>query len=232
MEIEGSVALVTGANRGIGKAFTTALLERGATKVYACARDASTVTGADERLIAVDLDITDADQITAVARDLGDVQLVINNAGIAIPGDPLSCTRQSARAELDVNFLGLISMTQAFAPTLKANGGGALVNVLSVVSWVASPPLSTYSASKAAAWSYTNSARVHLKSQGTHVVGVHVGPVDTDLGAGLDGDKLAPAIVANAALDAVTANEPEAVVDELSRQVKAALSNDQQLLYR
>jgi NAD(P)-dependent dehydrogenase (short-subunit alcohol dehydrogenase family) len=231
MQIEGSVALVTGANRGIGKAFVETLLERGATKVYAAARDLSTVRDADPRLVPVQLDVTDADRVAAVARQLGDVQLVINNAGIARSGTPLSVKLDAARAELEVNYLSLIATTQAFAPVLATNGGGAFVNVLSVASWVGSPFLSTYGASKSAAWNFTNAARVELKRQGTHVVGVHVGYVDTDLTAALDVDKIAPSVVATAALDAVEAGEPEAVVDDVSRQVKAGLSDDQRTLY-
>ncbi|MGZ6563654.1 MAG: SDR family NAD(P)-dependent oxidoreductase, partial [Solirubrobacteraceae bacterium] len=142
------------------------------------------------------------------------------NAGIARPGTPLSAALDAARAELEVNYLGLIATTQAFAPVLAANGGGAFVNVLSVGSWIGSPILSTYSASKSAAWNFTNSARVELKRQGTHVVSVQVGFVDTDLTAALDVDKIAPDAVAAAALDAVQAGEPEAVVDDFSRQVK------------
>lgn len=231
MQIEGTIALVTGANRGIGKAFADALLERGAAKVYAAVRDVATVSDADPRLVPAQLDVTDADQVAAVAQELGDVQLVVNNAGIGHHGTPLSAALDTARAELEVNYLGLIATTQAFAPVLAANGGGAFVNVLSVVSWLSSPILSTYSASKSPAWSFTNSARVELKRQGTHVVGVHVGLVDTDLAAGFDVDKIAPAAVAAAALDAVEAGEPEAVVDDLSRQIKAGLSDDQRTLY-
>jgi NAD(P)-dependent dehydrogenase (short-subunit alcohol dehydrogenase family) len=231
MQIEGTIALVTGANRGIGKAFTAALLERGAAKVYAGVRHVAAISDADPRLVAVQLDVTDADRIAAVARELGDVQLVVNNAGIARPATPLSAELDAARAELEVNYLGLIAITQAFAPTLAANGGGAFVNMLSVASWIGSPTLSTYSASKAATWNFTNAARIELKRQGTHVVGVHVGFVDTDLTAALDGDKIEPAAVAATALDAVEAGEPEAVVDEFSRQVKAGLSDDQHTLY-
>jgi len=231
MQIQGTIALVTGANRGIGKAFTEALLERGAAKVYAAVRDVAAIDDADPRLVPVQLDVTDAARVAAVARDLRDVELVVNNAAIARPTTPLSAELDAARAELEVNYLSLIATTQAFAPTLAANGGGAFVNVLSVASWVATPTLSTYAASKSAAWNFTNSARVELKRQGTHVVGVHVGFVDTDLTAALDLDKIAPAAVAAAALDAVEADEPEAIVDELSRQVKASLSDDQHTLY-
>lgn len=179
----------------------------------------------------VQLDVTDADRVAAVAQELGDVQLVVNNAGIARPGTPLSVKLDEARAELEVNYLSPIATTQAFAPVLATNGGGAIVNVLSVASWVGSPFLSSYGASKSAAWNFTNAARVELKLQGTHVVGVHVGYVDTDLTAALDVEKIAPAAVAAAALDAVEAGEPEAVVDDVSRQVKAGLSDDQRTLY-
>jgi NAD(P)-dependent dehydrogenase (short-subunit alcohol dehydrogenase family) len=231
MQIEGTIALVTGANRGIGKAFAEALLDRGAAKVYAGMRDVAPAGDADPRLVPVQLDVTDADRVAAVARELGDVQLVVNNAGIARPATPLSATLDAARAELEANYLSLITTTQAFAPVLAANGGGAFVNMLSVASWVGSPILSTYAASKAAAWNFTNGARIELKHQGTHVVGVHVGFVDTDLTVGLEVDKVAPAAVAATALDALEAGQPEAVVDDFSREVKAGLSDDQHSLY-
>jgi NAD(P)-dependent dehydrogenase (short-subunit alcohol dehydrogenase family) len=229
MNIQHSTALVTGANRGIGKAFADALLDRGATKVYAAVRDVATVT--DPRLVPVQLDVTDPDRVAAVAHELNDVQLVVNNAGVLHVAIPPSASLDTARVELETNYLGLVSITQAFAPVLERNGGGAFINVLSVFSWVATPLLTTYSASKAAAWSFTNAARIVLKRQGTQVVGVYAGPVDTDMTAAIDLEKIPPATVALGALDALEADEPEAVVDDYSRAIKAKLSDDQRALY-
>jgi len=229
MNIQDSTVLVTGANRGIGKAFADALLDRGAKKVYAAVRDVTTVT--DPRLLPIQLDVTDPDRVAAVARELDDVQVVVNNAGVLHVGVPLSASLEVARVELETNYLSLVSMTQVFAPVLERNGGGAFVNVLSVFSWVAAPLLTTYSASKAAAWSFTNAARIELRRQGTHVVGVHPGPVDTDMTAAIDLEKIPAATVATSALDALEADEPEAVVDDYSRAVKAGLSDDQETLY-
>ena len=229
MNIQDSTALVTGANRGIGKAFADALLDRGATKVYAAVRDVATVT--DPRLVPIQLDVTDPDRVAAVARELDDVQLVVNNAGVLNVNIPLSASLDVARVEFETNYLSLVSMTQAFAPVLERNGGGAFINLLSVYSWVSSPLISTYSASKAAAWSFTNAARIELRRQGTQVVGVHAGPVDTDMAAAFDLEKIPPADVARSALDALEADEPEAFAEEYSRAVKDGLSDDQLALY-
>jgi len=229
MNIQDTTVLVTGANRGIGKAFADALLDRGATKVYAAVRDVTTVT--DPRLVPVQLDVTDSDRVAAVARELDDVELVVNNAGVLNIAVPLSASLDVARVELETNYLSLISVTQAFAPVLARNGGGAFVNVLSAFSWVATPLLTTYSASKAAAWSFTNAARIELRRQGTHVVGVHPGPVDTDMTVAIELEKIPPATVATSALDALEMDEPEAVVDDFSRAIKAGLSDDQGTLY-
>ncbi len=229
MQITGTVALVTGANRGIGKAFADALLARGATKVYAAVRDVASIT--DPRLVPIQLDVTDPDRVAAVARQLDDVEVVVNNAGVLNVSFPLSASLDDARVELETNYLGLVSMTQAFAPVLERNGGGAFINILSVFSWVATPLLTTYSASKAAAWSFTNAARIELGRRGTQVVGVNPGPVDTDMTAAIEVEKITRATVAASALDALEAGQPEAFTDDFSRAIKAGLSDDQGALY-
>jgi NAD(P)-dependent dehydrogenase (short-subunit alcohol dehydrogenase family) len=229
MDIEGSVALVTGANRGIGRAFAEELLHRGAAKVYGAVRDPASIT--DPRVIPIALDVTDPDRVAAAARTASDVDLVVNNAGLGGLGPVLESTLDDARTRLATNYLGIVSMTQEFAPVLAANGGGAFVNMLSIFSWIAVPSLAIYAASKAAAWSYTNAARVQLAQQGTHVVGVFVQYVDTDLIAGLDLPKVAPRVVAAQALDAAASGAPEAIIDEASRDAKAGLSDDQKLIY-
>ncbi|WP_205697491.1 SDR family oxidoreductase [Conexibacter sp. SYSU D00693] len=231
MQLEGTTALVTGANRGIGKVIAEALLDRGAAKVYAAVRDPQTVT--DPRLTPVQLDVTDPARVAELGRELTDVQVVVNNAGgvTQAPALPLDAQLEAARGDFELNAVSLVSMTQAFAPVLAANGGGAFVNLLSVVSWASVPFLATYSASKAAAWSFTNAARVQLKAQGTEVVGVHVGFVDTDLTAAVPFEKVTPQLVAQRTLDALEAGEPEAVVDDFSRTVKENLPDDQGRIY-
>lgn len=229
MRISGSVALVTGANRGLGRALTRALLDQGAARVYAAARDPSTVR--DDDVVPVRLDVTDPDAIRTAADTLTDVDVVVNNAGISTEGSPLKVPLARVRADLEVNYLGPLAVAQAFAPVLAANGGGALVNVLSVFSWTTVPPICAYAASKAAAWSMTNALRLALRSQGTLVVAVHCDTIDTEMSAGVDVPKHDPAYVARTVVAAVDAGQEEVLVDERTRTVKAALADDLRLLY-
>jgi NAD(P)-dependent dehydrogenase (short-subunit alcohol dehydrogenase family) len=229
MKIEGSVALVTGANRGLGRSFATALLENGASKVYAGVRDPASVAGTG--LVGVQLDVTQPAQVAAAAEQLQDVTIVLNNAGIAIPGPPLDVPLDDVRRVLDVNYFGILSMSQAFAPVLAKNGGGALVNMLSVLSWIGVPIASAYAASKAAAWSVTNSLRVQLRDQGTLVIAVHAAFIATDMVAAMDVEKITPEVVADATMRGIEAGDEQVLVDEYSRMVKSSLADDQELLY-
>ncbi|NRQ37043.1 SDR family oxidoreductase [Nonomuraea sp. NN258] len=219
MKIHGSVALVTGANRGLGAAFAQALLERGAATVYAAARTPSAIT--DPRLTPLALDITDQDAVRAAAERCGDVTLLINHAGISRSHAP---GPEAARAEMETNYFGTLAMSRAFAPILAANGGGALVNVLSVLSFITFPQVATYAASKAAAWSLTGALRQELGEQGTLVVGVHAGYIDTDMAARVTVAKISPQEVVARTLDGVESGLTEVLADELSRQAKAGLA--------
>lgn len=225
MKIENSIALVTGANRGIGLALARTLLARGAAKVYAAARDPRSV--ALPGVIPLQLDVTSPEQVAAAARVAGDVTLVINNAGIGSTTKLLSADAEATLyRELETNAFGMLRVGRAFAPVLAANGGGALVNILSVVSFTSSPTLPTYSVSKSAAWSISNGLRNELREQGTQVVGVHVGFVDTDLTKGLKGDKHDALEVAATILAGVAAGNEEVLVDEFSRRVKAGVGQE------
>lgn len=230
MNVEGSVALVTGANRGLGRAFTRMLLENGAAKVYGGARDPGTITVPG--VLPVALDITSAGDVKAAAALAGDVTILINNAGISTGTGVLTDDAiERGRLEIDTNVFGSLAVSRAFAPILAANGGGAIVNILSVLSWLAMPPAAMYSAAKAAAWSLTNSLRVELAPQGMLVVGVHVGFMDTDMAAGVDAPKVTPESVVDATLDALRDGRPEVLADDTSRFVKAQLSGGLEDLY-
>ncbi|BBE50527.1 3-oxoacyl-[acyl-carrier-protein] reductase FabG [Ferriphaselus amnicola] len=223
MQIKNAVVLVTGANRGLGQAFVNALLQAGAAKIYAAARDPGSITLSG--VTPIKLDITNASDIAAAAVRCTDLTLLINNAGIYRNTAFLAAdSADVARAELETNFFGPLMMSKAFAPILKANGGGAIVNVLSVLSWLNIPAAATYSASKSAAWSLTNGLRNELSAQGTQVVGVHVGFMDTDMASGVDVPKAAPLDVARQTLSALEAGQVEVLADDLSRGVKQGLS--------
>lgn len=223
MKIENSIALVTGANRGIGLAFARALLARGARKVYAAARDPSTITlpGVE----AIRLDVTKPEEIAAATARARDVTIVVNNAGVGHQGGFLASDSEDiARRQLETNFFGMLRMSKAFAPVLKANGGGAFLNVLSIVSWVNGGSLAAYAASKSAAWSLTNSLRHELAAQKTQVTALHMAFVDTDLVRAIDAPKASPADIVLRALDGLEAGLDEVLADERTRLVKEGLS--------
>jgi NAD(P)-dependent dehydrogenase (short-subunit alcohol dehydrogenase family) len=224
MNIRGSVVLVTGANRGLGLAFAREALARGATKVYAGMRD--TTGFAEPGLVPVRLDVTDPQSIAAAGESCGDVTVVINNAGIgAITQGALDPELEAqSRRLFETNLYGIVRMSQAFAPILERNRPGAVINVLSDLTWLTNPILTAYALSKAAAWSYTNHLRVQLKPQGTQVLSLHVGFIDTDLTKGLDIPKNNPRDVARHTYDALEAGESEIMADEGTRALKQSLS--------
>ena len=228
VQINGAVAFVTGANRGIGRALVQALLDRGAAKVYAAARRPETldplVKAAHGRVVAVRLDVTRSDQIKAAVDLAGDVTLLVNNAGIvAHLGDSFTDRTwvSAGREEYEVNVLGTLSVTQAFAPVLAARGGGAVVNISSVAGLVAFGMLTSYSASKAALHSVTQATRAWLKAQGTYVAGVYPGPIDTDMAAKIEMDKTSPDVAAGAILDGVEEGREEIFPDPFAKQLGA-----------
>jgi NAD(P)-dependent dehydrogenase (short-subunit alcohol dehydrogenase family) len=230
MKIKGSVALVTGANRGLGRAFARELLHRGATKVYAAARNPGAIT--DDDVTPVQLDITDRDRVAELASECIDISLLINNAGVmkasSFIGTP---SLDPARLEMETNYFGTLNMCRGFAPVLAANGGGAIVNMLSVSSFYSNPLVASYGASKSAEWSLTNGIRTELSHQGTLVVAVHASYIDTDMATGIDAPKDSPESVAQQTFDAVESGGIEVLTDERTRFVKSSLSKDQELIY-
>jgi NAD(P)-dependent dehydrogenase (short-subunit alcohol dehydrogenase family) len=224
VQINGAVAFVTGANRGLGRHFAEQLVARGAAKVYAAARRPETVTQPD--LVPVRIDITDPASVAAAAELASDVTLLINNAGIASFNSLLEAPIEDVRAQMESHFFGTLSVTRAFAPHLIANAPAAVLNVLSVLSWVHPPSAGTYSAAKAALWAQTDTVRDELAPRGVAVTALHVGFMDTDMVAAVEGPKSDPAKVAADALDGVESGLVEVLGDELTRKVKAGLSAD------
>jgi len=226
--IEGAVALVTGASRGLGRALTEALLARGARKVYATARDPEALRGlGDERLVALRLDVTEAEQIRAAAEAAPDVELVFNNAGVLLGyGLADKGVVGQARREMEVSYFGPLQLLQRLAPTLAGNGGGAVVNIGSAAGLSNVAFFPTYSASKAALHSLTQAARVLLGAQGTSVFGVYAGPIDTDMVRELALPKTAPRDVAAAILDGIEAGQedifPDPFAADFGRQFESS----------
>jgi NAD(P)-dependent dehydrogenase (short-subunit alcohol dehydrogenase family) len=231
VRIEGSRVLVTGAGRGLGQVLCRMLVERGAAVVYGGARDPATVT--TPSVTPVRLDITSDADVKAAAQQCGDVTILINNAGIMRGAAQIAAEdMDAARAEMETNYFGTLRMCRAFAPALAANGGGALVNILSIVSWFANPSNSTYCATKSAQWSLTNAARIELRRNGTLVTGVFVGVIDTEMGEFFaELPKISPDSVARQVLDGIEAGAEEVLCDDRTRAVKASLPDDLTAIY-
>lgn len=221
MKIQGSTVFITGANRGLGLAFAKAALAAGARKVYAAARDPSTVTLPG--VVPVKLDVTNPQDVAAAAKLAADVDIVINNAGIT-GGTPLLDAADgegNLRRIMETNLYGVYAVSAAFAPVLKKNGGGALVNMLSALSWLSLDSTSAYSVTKAAAWALTNSLRIELRAQGTQVLGIHAGYIDTDMVSHVDAPKTSPADIAARTLEALERGDAEVLADDTAKHVKA-----------
>jgi NAD(P)-dependent dehydrogenase (short-subunit alcohol dehydrogenase family) len=229
MNVQNSVAFVTGANRGIGRAYVEALVKSGVRRIYATARSIETlqdlVALAPDRIMPIALDINNTEQVKAVAETAQDVTLLINNAGVIGSGGLFTPNSvETAQWEMNTNYFGTLSMVRAFAPILQRNGGGAIVNMLSVVSVANAPVFASYSASKAALNSLTQDIRAELAAQGTQVVGVFPGPVDTAMTEGLPVDKAEPIDVAQAVLQAVEAGLEDVYPDPVSQSAFAAIA--------
>jgi NAD(P)-dependent dehydrogenase (short-subunit alcohol dehydrogenase family) len=207
-----SVPVVTGASRGLGRHLVDALLARGAEKVYALARDPATVRE-DARVIPVRFDLRDRDSIAAAARRAADATLLINNASTAAFAGPLEADAAALHDEMAVNYGGTYATIRAFAEVLERNGGGQIVNVLSLLALASTPPMTGYSASKAAAHSLTQALRPVLAPRGITVHGVYPGGIDTDMLAGIDAPKTPPAEVAAGLLDALAGDQEDIFPD-------------------
>ena len=230
MQANQSIPLVTGANRGIGRAFVEAYLTRGVGKIYAAGRKASdldTVVALDpKRVIPVILDVTNAEQIKAAVVRAGDVNVLVNNAGALSMGGLLEITDEKLRHDLEVNYFGLIHVTRAFAPVIEKNGGGVVANVLSVVSFASMPGFAGYNASKAAAWSATQALRADLGKRHIKVVGVFPGPIDTDMAKEIPMAKTPPLDVANEVIDGIAQGAEDVFPDPMSKQFYAGWKAD------
>lgn len=220
VNIQGSTVVVTGGQRGLGKAIVDEVLQRGAAKVYATARTPR--PSDDPRVVSLALDVTDAESVAALADNAPDAQIVFNNAGIVGGHSLLGSDIEEIREVFETNYFGALRVAKDFAPILADNGGGALVDIHSVLSWLGG--YGAYGASKAALWSATNSLRIELESQGTLVTGVHLGFTDTDMIADIDAEKNDPRDVARAIVDGVESGAAEVLADDLTRHVKSALS--------
>ncbi|MBE2998517.1 SDR family oxidoreductase [Nocardiopsis sp. HNM0947] len=226
MNVTGQVALVTGANRGIGRQFVLELLERGARKVYATARRTESLGFDDPRVVPLALDLLDHGSVVTAAAGTQDVTLLVNNAGVATGTPLVTGDLTEVHREMDTHFWGTLDVIREFSPVLAANGGGAVVNVLSALSWFAAPGTGAYAAAKAAEWNMTNGVRLELADQGTLVQGVFLGAADTDITADYDGPKIDPAEVPRRSFDGLSEGSIEVIVDDWTAMVKEALAAD------
>ncbi len=226
MNLTNATALVTGANRGIGRALVAALLDAGARRVYAGARDPSGLGAGDPRIVPLRIDVTDAASIATLPMAAADVTLLVNNAGVLDFGGPLEATDESLARQFATNVYGPLHMARAFAPVIARNGGGGIVNLLSIVSLASMPALAGYNASKAAAWSMTQSLRGSLAAKGIAVHGVFPGPVDTEMAAEITFPKTSADEVARAIVAGVAAGEEDIFPDPMSRQVYEGWKRD------
>ena len=225
MDINGSVVLVTGANRGIGAEWVRQLRERGAAKIYAAARDPQSIPRSDG-VVPLALDVTDRAQVAEAAAAASDVTIVVNNAAVSHRQPLLGADLDKVHDEFETNVFGLVYVAEAFAPVLKANGGGAIVNALSAVSWFSFPGMAGYSATKSAAWNLTDALRLELADQNTLVVALHSGAVATAMGDNFPIDKVDPHQVVTAALDGLQAGATEVLADDISHVIKTTLTSD------
>ena len=228
MDIAGKTALVTGANRGLGRRFAEQLRDRGA-RVYAAARNPASVDL--EGVTPIALDVTDPASVAAAAAATGDVAILINNAGSSTGASLLGGDLAAVRLEMDTHYFGTLQVIRAFAPQLAKHEHSAVLNVLSVLAWVAFPRTGAYSAAKSAQWALTNALRQELAGQGTRVSALHVGYMDTDMARQITDPKSDPAEIARIALDALAAGEYEIVADETSKRVMAGLAGGVGALY-
>jgi NAD(P)-dependent dehydrogenase (short-subunit alcohol dehydrogenase family) len=228
MKLENAVVLVTGANRGLGLAFAKEALARGARKVYAAARNPDSITL--EGVIPVKLDVTNKDDIAKLVEQCSDLTLLINNAGVAEIGAMLTEDAETMmRRQLETNLYGPLRLTQGFAPVLANNGGGGIINVLSIASWITGPLLATYSVTKSSAWSMTNAVRQELAAQQTQVLGLHVGFIDTDLTKGLEVPKVSAEQVVTRTFDGLEAGADQVLADEPTQMIHQAFSTAPQV---
>ena len=226
-KLAGSVVLVTGANGGLGTEFVRQAVARGARRVYATARKPRTWD--DDRVVPLALDVTETGSVAAATAAAGDTTIVINNAGVGARGSLLATPLEQVRAVYETNVFGPLAVAQAFAPVLEKNGGGALVDIHSALSWLSTTGV--YPSTKAALWSVTNTLRLELAAQGTQVVGAHLGYTETPLTAGIDVDKEDPRDIVAAIYDGLEAGDHEVLADDTSRWIKQNLSQPLTALY-